>query len=212
MRASGSVFEMNGKGHGGKVSIRESLSLSLSSVGHLTCGGLAVVIWWGPCRLLVIGHPLLHLLSSSVIVTVVVVTWWWRCHHHHLTMVVAWPRACQHCCDSYYCGSTGSTSSLGCNGGIMLRWWYDPGDLGHITIIVMTSHCKQGGPRGAVVGMTRMLLSLLHCDGGMAWCMSLSQGGRSGSGCVVTTLLHKGNSGHVLGTSVVLLPCWDRVW
>ena len=41
-----------------------------SSAGHLTCGGLAVVIWWGPCRLSVIGHPPLHLSSSSVIVVV----------------------------------------------------------------------------------------------------------------------------------------------
>ena len=71
VRASGSVFEANGKGCGGKVSTRELLSLSLSlSAGHLTCGGLAIIVWWGPCRLSVIGHPLLHLSSSSIIVVV----------------------------------------------------------------------------------------------------------------------------------------------
>ena len=43
---------------------------------------------------------------------------------------------------------------------------------GHITIVVMMLHHRQGGgPRGAVVGTTRMLsllLSLLPCGGGMA--------------------------------------------
>ena len=71
VRASGSVFEVNRKGCGGKVSTRELLSLSLSlSAGHLTCGGLAIIVWWGPCRLSVIGHPPLHLLSLSIIVVV----------------------------------------------------------------------------------------------------------------------------------------------
>ena len=126
-------------------------------------------------------------------------------------MVVAQPRACQHHRDSRYCGGMGSTLLLGCNSGVMLWWWYDPGDPGHITVVIMTSHCKQGGPGGVVVGMTRISSSLLHCGGGMAWGTLSSQGGRSGSGCVVTTSLHEGDSGCVLIASVMLLPHWDRV-
>ena len=57
VRASGSAFEANGKGRGGKVSTRELSSSLSSSTGHLTCGGLTVIVWWGPCWLLVIGHP-----------------------------------------------------------------------------------------------------------------------------------------------------------
>ena len=63
LSSSASVFEANRKGHGGKASTRESLLLS---VGHLTCEGLAVIVWWGPCQSLVIPcfchhHPLLSL-------------------------------------------------------------------------------------------------------------------------------------------------------
>ena len=82
----------------------------------------------------------------------------------------------------------------------------------------MLHHRQGGGPEGAVVGMTRMLalfkkLLLSHCGGGTARGTSLlSQGRRSGPGCIVTTSLHKGDLGHVLVASVILLPCWDRVW
>ena len=128
-------------------------------------------------------------------------------------MVVAWPEARRHHCGLHYRGSTGSMLSLGRDGGIMLQWWYGPG---HVTVIIVMSRHKQGGPRGAVVGTTRMsssLPSLLsRCGGGTAWGTSSSQGGRSGSGHVVATSLHEGNLGRVLVTSVILLPRWDRVW
>ena len=94
----------------------------------------------------------------------------------------------------------------------MLRWWYDPGDPGHVTVVVVTSRRKQGGPGGAVVGTTRMSSSLLRCGGRTARGTSSSRGGRSGSGCVVATSLHEGDSGRVLVASVVSLPRWDRVW
>ena len=133
-----------------------------------------------------------------------------RCH---LMMVVAWPKACRHRRGSCYHGGTGSTSSLGCDGGIMLWWWYGPG---HVTVVVMTSRRKQGGPGGAVVGMTRMSLSLplslSRCGGGTAQGTSSSRGGRSGSGRVIATSLHKGDSGRILVASVVSLPRWNRVW
>ena len=135
----------------------------------------------------------------------------WHHHHHHLTMVVAQPRAHQHHCGSCYHGSMGSMSSLGHNGGVVVLWgWYS---LGHITVIGMTSRHRQGGgPEGVVVGTTRMP-SLLSHGGGMAWGMLLSSQGRgSGSGCVISTSLHQGDSGYVLVASVVLLPCWNRVW
>ena len=136
----------------------------------------------------------------------------WCCHHHHLVMVVAQPRAHQHRHGSCYHGGTGSTSSFGHDGGIIvLQGWYGPR---YITIIVVMSHCRQGGgPKGAVVGTTRMPLSLLCCGGGTAWgTLSLSQGRGSGSGCVISISLHEGDSGHVLVASVVLLPRWNRVW
>ena len=141
----------------------------------------------------------------------VVVTW--HCHCHHLMMVVAWPEARRHRHGLRYHGSTGSMSLLGRDGGVMLQWWYGPG---HVTVIVVTSRHKQGGPRGVVVGTTRMSsslpLSLSRCGGGTAWGTSSSQGGRSGSGRVVAMLLHEGDSGRILVTSVILLPRWDRVW
>ena len=136
----------------------------------------------------------------------------WHHHHHHLVMVVAWPRAHQRHRGSRYRGGTGSMSSLGCDGGVVvLQGWYG---LRHITVVFMTSCCRQGGgPEGAVVGMTRMLSLLLRCGGGTAWgTLSSSQGGGSGSGHVVSTSLHEGDSGHVLVTSVVSLPRWNRVW
>ena len=49
--------------------------------------------------------------------------------------------------------------SLGHNGGIMLWWWYSPG---HITVVIVTSCHKQGGPWGVVVGMTRISSSFCH--------------------------------------------------
>ena len=141
-----------------------------------------------------------------------VVVTWRRCRCH-LAMVVAWPEARRHHRGSCYHGGMGSTLSLGHDGGIMLWWWYGPG---HVTVIVVTSRRKQGGPRGVVVGMTRMSLSLpsslSRCGGGMAQGTLLSRGGRSGSGHVVTTSLHKGNSGCILVASVVSLPRWNRVW
>ena len=135
-----------------------------------------------------------------------------RHHHDHLVMVVARPGAHQCHCGSHYHGGMGSMSSLGRDGGIVvLQGWYGPR---HITIIIITSHRRQGGgPKGAVVGTTRMPSSLSCCGGGMAWGMlSSSQGRGSGSGCVVFTSLHKGDSGYVLVTSVVSSPCWNRVW
>ena len=99
------------------------------------------------------------------------------------------------------------------NGGVMLRWWYS---LGHVTVVVVTLCHKQGGPRGAMVGMTRMssllLSSLSCCGGGTAWGTSSSRGGRSGSGHVIAMSLHKGDLECVLVASVISLPCWDRVW
>ena len=136
----------------------------------------------------------------------------WHHHHHHLVMVVARPGAYQCHCGSCYHGGMGSTLSLGHNGGIVvLQGWYGPR---HITIVIVMSHHRQGGgPEGAVVGTTRMPSSLSCCGGGMAWGMlSSSQGRGSGSGRVVSTSLHEGDSGHVLVASVILLPHWNRVW
>ena len=73
---------------------------------------------------------------------------------------------------------------------ISLWQWYDqgmsPSSLWLVlpwlhrlhSVVIVTSHHRQGGPQGMVVGTTRMsslLLSLLwHCGGGMAWGMGTS--------------------------------------
>ena len=68
-RASASAFEANGKGRGGKassLSVPHVLASSASSspMGHLACGGVVVVVWWGLRQSSVIRHIRRHCLSS----------------------------------------------------------------------------------------------------------------------------------------------------
>ena len=95
----------------------------------------------------------------------------WHCRRRHLMMVVAWPEARRHRRGLCYRGSTGSMSSLGRDGGVMLQWWYGPG---HITVIVVA--CATVAAQAPCRRWAVMVASC--CSGGMAQGTSPSSSSR----------------------------------